>query len=469
MANRTAKKFTEYFMVATGNQAIRLSGDYQNAGTLVDVTSGQLGVIASDLGLHIGFGTYLNATNNPAGAAPNTPQDVPKIRILQGTPAAANNAAAYGWPSQDKGWVWTPDIIDGEVMSVSTALPPVPTNSSVVLHTIPTPLASKKYAIFPKLRSVRNDRDFGANVEQFAIDHTMPATLPTAPLDYLLQNLAYKINVMSRLNPSTVPAGNRNILAFALDTDGSGAGTAIGTLAIGSTITVMTFASGATLTVTMDAALLQTMNRWIADTATNITASTEIVNINLSTAGGGTQDADKLVLMGLDHTVPAVYNGIPFTKTRVEATVGDEWYTGATLPVLTEAVKPVEDANLGSFLKYVWEGRAFGQSGLTQLAGHSDGLVTALEYIDESARYTVTTIDWQHGLQVQGGHNHEFQSRVWILLPASFTGANVTAGLTAATTATTTVSGLNTVLGTWLASSAGVKYLGAATAAAPFV
>lgn len=463
---RTNLKFTEYFFVGSGNQALRVAGDYQNAGNLVDITDGQLGIIAAGK-THLTYGTYLNTTNNPAGSGANTAANVPSIKVISGTPAAANNAAAYGWPSQDKGFLLSPFINANEVMSVSTSLPPIPTNSSVIVHAIPTVVASKVYSLFPRLRSVKKDRDYGDNLDTFPASYTSPATLPADPTDLVLQNLASQINRSSKLSPISFPRGTKEVVAFVIDTAGTGSGTTIGTLAIGSTVTVQTN-TGGNMVITVDAAFLQTMNRWIADTATAITATSKIVNINLTTAGDATHDGTMLVVMGLDHASAAVYDGIHAKKVRVELTLGGEWYTGATKPTVTEAVPAVEDFNMGSSLIARFNERAFGQSGLTQLAGHSDSLLTTPHYIVAGQRYTVTVIDYQT-IDRMLENESEHQTRLWILLPASFTGANVTAGLTAATTATTTVTNLNAIFGAWLASNTGVKYLGAATAAAPFV
>ena len=105
---RTNKKYLEYFFVGSGDQNLLLTGNFIGTDASTNLADGQLAVICADPSLaHLNYGDVLNTTNDVAGSAANTAAEVPVIRIVQGTPAAANNSAAYGWHQgpNDKGWV----------------------------------------------------------------------------------------------------------------------------------------------------------------------------------------------------------------------------------------------------------------------------------------------------------------------------------------------------------------------------
>lgn len=458
----TDKRVNEYFVVAKGNQALKKTGKLQTTGQSVNIADGQLGIICAANGLHIDYGEFLGTTNNPAGSAPNTANDVPVIKIVQGTPANSNNSKAHGWPAQDEGFKSTPYLRASSLLAVATALPDVPTFNSVVLTPTSTVQPSAEYKLYLTLRSTRTLRDYGRNENQFTANVVTPSVLPTSPVDYLLQHLASRVNINSRLFGSRF-AGNKNVVALCFNISGAGSGTTIGSLTVGSVVTIQT--SGSPIQITLDEAWVQTLNKLIANTS--LTATSKLVAINTSTAGNAS-DADMLVVVGLDEEESFVYSGIPFTKTQVKLAVAGQFTEDPTLPTVSTGSVAVEDANSGKFLKYVFEKNAFGQSGLTQLAGYSDYLVLAPSYIEEDKRYTVTTLDFENTQEVFGGLGHKFPLRVFILLPAQFTGTDVSTGFTASTTATNTVTDLNAILQPWLASIPNVRYNGQATVTAPF-
>lgn len=286
MATRSNKKYQEFFLVASGNQSFVTSGNISTTSNSVNIADGQLGVVVAEPGpAHLSVGDFLNTTNNPAGSAANTASDVPAIKIVQGTPKSANNAGVQGWHYEDVGLNESCIIRAGEVKSFTGVLYRIPEYSAVIVDAFGTPVDDTEYAIYPSLYSVRKDRDFGRNPDQLSIVHNTGTQTATDKKDVLAQNLLFKLNLRSQLIDGYTPSwqatsGNKQILGFALNLGGAAGGTALGTIAEGDEIPVMV-RDGVTINFTADAAFLETVNSWIAN-STNITASTTIMPINLS-------------------------------------------------------------------------------------------------------------------------------------------------------------------------------------------
>lgn len=297
---RTNQKFSEVFLVATGNQAMAKSGNISNAGTSVNIADGQLGVIAATSAQpHLNSGDFLGGSNNPAGSAANTSSDVPAIRIIQGTPSSADTSQLYGWPYENPAFVKSPIIRRNTVKSFTAQVAATPVLSSTVFSGLvdANVLSSKEYSAFLEFRSRRNDRDFGANVEQLPVVITTPdftAVTVDSKLDWLITQMSHNLNLNSKLYNSPTGRGNKNMVAFAINTTG-GDGTVIGTLQVGDSLPY--FKVGATTySTTVTKAMLETFNQMIANST--ITASSTVEVVDVTTAGDGTLATGTLTTTG---------------------------------------------------------------------------------------------------------------------------------------------------------------------------
>lgn len=584
MAKRINEKYREVFIVGTGNQTGATTGNISGATAAVNIASGQIGVIAATNDqAHLAAGAFLSATNNPAGAAANTAQDVPAIQIVQGTPNSADTSQLVGWFNEDPSFVRSGVIRAGSVRSFTAQLYALPVLSSVQFSGLTDAQVSsvKDYGVYTELRSRRNDRDFGANVEQVPVTFTTPdytVTTVDSEVDHLITNLVYGINQQSRLWKDAYSRGNRNLVALAINT-GGGNGTALGTVALGDAIPFAKTSNDTTLSITVDRPLLNTLAE-IIDNSAEITTTSTVEVVDLDTAGNGelaqgvitvtgnftandevtigaitykfvatpsaaydvdlggtaavsltnlyaainasgtagteyaagtlvnaqaeavavtattltvrakasyatgaatnaivlTEDTDGggtfsvsglgtltngadtnkdvFVVIGLQGTLSNAHDGIAEVNTRVDVEFGDQFQV-APKPTKTILTNSFEGYGQGRKMRVRYDRRAFGFTGTQQLAGHSDELILAPNYIDTSTNYSAFIIDYYDTTETLTV-SPQFQKRVWILLPATDDAATTDAdtGITPSTSASNAVTTLQAVLKPWLATAA---------------
>lgn len=453
MLRKTSKPMQEYFLVATGNQAFPTSGAAYNTGSSMNLANGQLGVIRPELG------TFIDGTNDAVS------NGVLAIQILQGTSKSANMSSVVGWTGlETPECVKSPVIPANSILQVTTKLPVIGTYGSLAYTSLSAPTADTSYSLNVKLRSVRKDKTFGGNVEQLSSVYVSGSTAPTQAV--VLSNLVTKLNQYSKANnlvpPHKYMGNRRHVVAFGIDTDGSGSGQAIGTLAINNTISVMTDGVN-TMTITVTKEMIQTLKAWI-DSAP-YAATAEIVNV--STASTGSSDVDSIIVMGLDHSEAIAYDDTAQVRVDVSGTT-ITWPDGTYTETILSS--PIETTGTGRAYKIQFQDRAFGQKGNEQLAGFTDTIIYPFETIDETALYTATAIDFTTEEAVNNDVSHQ-NERVWILVPATDNSGSATGatGVTTSTNAATTVSSLNTILGAWLLSNTKFTTNGAATQSTLFV
>ena len=448
---KTSKPTQEYFLVATGNQSMRTSGAAYGTSNAMNLTSGQLGVIRPELG------TYIDGTDDLVS------NGVLKIQIFQGSSKSANMSSVIGWTGLETPECFkSPVIPANSILQVTTKLPVIGTYGSLLYSGLSAPTSDTKYALNIKLRSVRKDKTFGGNVEQLSSQYTSGITAPTQAT--VLSNLITKLNVYSKANnlipPHKYMGNRRHVVAFGIDTAGTGSGTAIGGLSAGSSINVMTDGTS-TMSMTLTKEMIQTLKGWIGKAS--LTGSSKIVNV--STSAAGSSNVDSIIVMGLDHSEAVVYDDVFQYRVDVSGTTitwPDGTYTETTL------TSPVESTGTGRAYKIQFQDRAFGQEGNTQLAGFTDTIIYPVEAIDETISYTATAIDFTTEESINNDISHQ-NVRVWILLPATDDNNTSSNGITTSTSASTTVTALNTILGAWLLSNDKFTINGAASSSALFL
>lgn len=551
MKERVGKPYQEYILVATGNQAMAKSGNLKGTGATVNILSGQLGIVSAVAGNSVkDFNDFLTGSE--------TALTVPIVQFVQGTPASADNANAYGWPSQDNGVVRTCKVRGEDVVSVFARHYQIPTHSSVLVSAMSEPADDTNYSIYVIQNSKRYGRTHLNNKVSSTVFNTGTMTA-TVKKDWMLQNLLLKLN----LNSKKV-LGNDDFVALALNLGGSANGTPIGAVALGDTIPFLVY-GGVTYNLVADRALIQTIYRWITDNSA-ITSATTIEPINLSTAGskvaatgtititdytalstdtvtvdgnalvegtdfdaetsndvtatnlaavidaisgisasasgavititadtagaagnaitlaytdGGTAgltlsgatlsggddtNVDGIMIMGLAHDLPQLYDGLPNDMVNVGKSEFGHGFTTDPLFTYAKACGAREPLQCGRFLKKRYDERAFGQTGLTSLNGPADTLLQAPKYIDADTNYTMISIDC-----VTKDKAMDQQYRITLLIPGTDDGASATgaSGITVTTNASNTETDLNSILDAWVDAVAGVQYLGQAVSGTP--
>ena len=584
MAQRTNEKHREVFLVATGNQAMLKTGNISGSGSATNIASGQLGVIAAtNLQAHLNAGDLLTSTNNPAGSAANTASDVPAIQIVQGTPNSADTSNLMGWFNEDPNFVKSSVIKANTVRSFTAQVYALPVLSTTQFSglTDANILSVKDYITHIELRSRRNDRDYGANVEMLNYNVTTPdfsTVTVDSKLDYLISHMVNGLNTRSRLWKDTDGWGNKNFVVLGINSSG-GNGTALGTIALNDSIPFAKTGNDTTLSLTVDRPMLNTLANVIDNSSVLSTSSTiEIVDLDTAgngelavgtltttgnftandevtigaitykfvaspsaaydvdlggtaaaslanlyaainasgtagteyaagtlantqvdaiattattltvrakntttysgtagnaivftedTDGGGTwslsgsgtltggldTNKDVMLFIGLKGTRAAGHDGIAETGTRLDVEFGEQFQV-APKPTKTSLTNNFEGYGDGTLLRVRYDRRAFGVTGTQQLAGHSDELILAPNYVDSSTNYSVFIIDHYDQAETLTVRP-QFQKRVYILLPATddAAGTDADTGITPSTSASNTVSDLQAILKPWLATA----------------
>ena len=268
----------------------------------VELDSGELGVFdASGQGTNT-INTSVDATNASGS---------PKVFLAQGTPFSASPLSAVGPADQVSNQ--TQAIPASAVKSVTYQPATTGVLSGWSIEDINAD-SNTEYSFSVAFRSRIKDRNYTQTALEVAQVNfpTGDLSVFTSAEDYLVQNLVAQANTFSKLVSTNGRVGNRDMVAFAINTDGTAsAGTAISSIVAGSTTV-----NGVVITAEMEVALdnVGTASGWTLSTA-------KVVPVNLATAGDGTTaKADAIVVLGLNRDLAVGYDRIDQVKTRI--TVG---------------------------------------------------------------------------------------------------------------------------------------------------
>ncbi len=419
---RTNKLHTETIFVPTTNQAVKATGNIgSGATTAMNIASGQLGIISVDHDSATrAYGDFLQA-GDVAG-------DVAAVKIVMGNSVSANTQNVNPFlPQKSRPFLESPIIHKDNVRSFSARLSALPTYDAKVFTGFTTPEDLTLYKMYAEMRSRRNDRDYGQNVDTVPVTYTTPDYTNTAsitqPVAHLLQQVAHKFNLNSKAvstSPNWQNKGQKPAVALAVDVSG-GSGVALGTIDCGTSISVMTTTVNgvtSTSTIVADQTMVETVRQLIANTT--LTAASTVEVINITTAGqASTPAVDALIVMGLDNELAHAYDDIYSTKVRVDVELGEAFQ----LQSITEAKgsDAFDGYGKGRQWRIQYDARAFGQKSLYDLTGHKDTtLDISLENLDETKEYTAYVLDvydTEETLTTQGLS----QKRIVILLESSCT------------------------------------------------
>lgn len=312
------RRVMENFLVATGDQAV-----YNTAGAtnhINNTTTGAVRLASGQLGFFSGSDLGSVALNIATDTTP-TVTEAPVLYIAQGTAdSAAPGASTAAYPLFSRPFERSGDIHGNNGLLVTKQAYQAPTHSIWTIGDVGAVatgainvLDNTEYAFSISFYSTWLDaRMHGSmNTNVFVPSYVTPnytALGTTNPLDHLIKNLVYNINVNSAaVHPVPEPKKKAEpVVAFALDLSGT-VGTAIAGLSAGN-LAVYTDTTGAkSITLT-------------AEQVTNIQAAfpagSSIINVDLSTAGTLANQADAIAIMGWDRDL--VYDDkLPQVKTRV--------------------------------------------------------------------------------------------------------------------------------------------------------
>ena len=403
---RTNKPFQEHWFVPSG--AMKRTGDLAATGNSVNLNDAELAVMSADP-----WSATRSAGNFLVGG--ETATQVNRVQLVQGTSKSADTSYHLGFDGLVEGpFLISPEIKRGEITSVYCELEPVGSYSCELFSSLPAPVIASTYRILPVLKSVRNDRDFTHNEDILGpIEVVTDATaIPGDDTDWVILSLLDKFNLYSKHVVNPVPtkvSGNKPMMGFALDISG-GAGTALGTLAVGDTIDFVTYNS-VTTSWTVDADFLATVNNLITNTA--VTASTTVEVIDVTAAGSSA--ADAFVLFGTDDAMGIAHDDIYGTKVTMNAELEGAFLDTNNVPLYTKTAGSgaSEDQASARILQIRFDNNGRLQVN-NSIAGHTDTLIQAPSYIDASKSYNAQIIDLYNVDAISNTGIHH-QTRIWIL------------------------------------------------------
>jgi len=292
MLAKNQKRAVESILVADGNQALATGGQPIIDSAGYNVANEQLAVFSQS-----STGTLDKGEILTAGA---TVQDAPVIAIAQGTPFSGTlgSSAVQGVPDVN---VLKSNPIDGRyVLSVNKSAYVAPRASAWTLGGATTaaivPLDNTVFGVNIAYRSHREDYLFSKHIVQAKTvtyntpDYTALGTV--SPTDQLVQNMVSEINKQSNGVKTNGYNGNFPFIALAVDFDGSsGLGLQFSALTTG---TALPAGYGGYVT---DAQLRAALTEVVTNNS-DITGSSEIVPINLATAGAAA-NSDAILIVSL--------------------------------------------------------------------------------------------------------------------------------------------------------------------------
>ena len=435
MIHQNSKRSVENFLVCTGDQSLVAGGTALNtpATGAVNVPSGALGVF--NVASSGGTVAYLETL-----AATETIADAPAIQIIQGNENSANPRGATALHPLSVRPYEASGIINGYNRIVATKQVAVaPTHSTWIIGDASTggitALDNTEYMMKIAYRGRINDEYYSSEgTASFTPKFVTPdyTTLGTAaPVDHLIQNLAWDINRNSRIFVGTsLRSGKEPIVAIAVDTVGS-TGVVANTTTAGTVLPVVTTTLG-NQSITLTAAMATSIQNALS--AAGLPATSRLLNVNLTTAGTTTGgEADALLIMALDRPL-SFEDRIPQVKIRLDI--------GLIKGFDSDVVDHVEH-------EQAFEGRGQGRAlDLLYRATHGQrkyNLDHTMDPIPEyaspvvtTASYTVYNIQHINVAQVDTGNIVESPQRELILVPAA---------------SSTTIGEIDALLGPWIASA----------------
>lgn len=200
------------YLVVTGDQALA-SGSLVTAGTNFNIANGQLGLLSWDATSSVkARGTFL--------ASGDDSSEVQAVRLVVGTPVSANTQLADVWGVSDSALIHSGVIYKNSITSIAVKKAVLPVFGAQAITNFTAPVNNVQYDLYVKLDSVRYDREY-STMNDNVIHASAPvvnftALSTTSPLDYVLENLAYTLNLSSKAVSAPVKGirGNKSYVVL---------------------------------------------------------------------------------------------------------------------------------------------------------------------------------------------------------------------------------------------------------------
>lgn len=465
-SNKNQAAAIETFVVAASNSTIA-TGDLGQAGNALPITTRQLGIVSVDPDGLRRPGVMLTAGD--------TASQVKAVEIIQGTPNSTNLSAVNAFGIGHKAIVRSGVIRKDRIRSIATYKYEFPQFSMWYLRTVSGIVANQRYYVNITMEGERIDTTHGMNREVIREVFKTPASLTGITADDLvLQNLGLSINKLSKfVNSNTGFAGTKPIIAFGVKANATTETNDIEDISVGSGITGAALASHAfarysvagtthSCTYTPDAVFVNSLNKAIGSVAALGTAN--IIELG-SVSPGSAGTIDGLLIVAFREDTIAAYDDIKEQSIRLDVNFGCEF--GATQPTytLSHVCKPFEGTNSGRQLDLKYKDRAAQQIfNLQNWPVNGKPYPVPESYIDPATNYQVTVIEyWDSDNKLV--NDSDTVGFVYICVPVTITNSTASAGHTVTTA---TVTNLETTIGAWLRSNAGVEYKGLADSTTVF-
>jgi hypothetical protein len=446
---------SETWLIASGNQGLASGTLFPASGSSSSIAAGQLGIVNWDNGSHLAKGTFLTATNNAAGTGVNTKTSVGAIKLIQGTANSANFSGldalsnVYSEPSYIASQIiYGDDKIEfvGTASNVGRRSAFV-AGAAVAGTTSIFPVDDTEFTMHVAFHSTRRNKIFGTrNTDMVTLSTLTPTfadiglTTKASKVDWIIQNLVFDSALRSgAVNLVDYPgANNKPFVAFAVDLDGGGTGTALSAIVAGTPFNFVT-KNGVTYSYTPDAQFVATITESIANSS--LLTTSEIGVVDLSTAGAQLHDA--ILVVALDENINGVVTDKEVRqKVRLQVSMNKAMYQASNNTYLVESSRYIDPQGVGRNLQIMYSDRAKKQVWSEQEFGTTREFLTSPDYINEAGTYNMFTIYSDRNWVTDEGRTEHRGDVTTILIPST------TAGVGSATT----VTALNTVLQPWLDS-----------------
>lgn len=462
-SKRTNKRQAEMVKILVGSSdtALQSTGTLAATDTTVNIANGKLGMLSWDF----------NSSAEPLGDwCPNTATaaNVAAVKLIQGTPLSSQIHLVSPWETGDPAFVESAIIRRDKLQGFSTSFYD-PGNYSIQSYTdFPTFTASTSYGAYAYQYSVRDDRDWSDN-DNVAFESVTSPAAATNLNDWVIKNLAYKLNRRSRISGvsnTALPFGNKDFFVLAINTLG-GTGTAIGTLTCGTVIPVQTDGTN-TVNFVADRKLIAALARTIvahnanANVTAKITGTSTIELISLSTAGtvvagAGNAAANVLAIVGLEQVTAPFFDNIEQTQVQVDLNLTGGFRVGSSV---------VDKTTIGG-KEVVGSGRKWNifNSDTARLQTHTmqnqpfgEYFSEGYSYVDPTKNYNAFILEFFDTEETLTTVENS-PKKLIVLLEATNTCVTVATAVTnlattdpipSTTTATTLVASLEDIFGDWL-------------------
>ena len=441
--NNSQQPKTVTFLVPSAGTTLLATGNLfhaTNNGT--NLANQQLGIVSVGKGFTRAFNAMVQAGD--------TPTQAPLIKIVQGTPNSANFNNVSGFRYGHLPYVESATIDSSNPIHVTFRAAALGQFSAFAIGDVGSAVSAipetdeASYIVHVTFDGVRQNKvnsqmDYdGIDITFKSPDYTALSSIYTDPRDHIVQNLAFRFNSNSKyfnFHQLNLTA-KKPIIAFAINSAG-GSGTALSTITATSSVPVLS-TNGSTYSYASSAEFVSTIASWIAAGTNNITGSSTIETINLSTAGTSSGlGTDVLILMALDETLAAALD--EETSVKVQLRVGIE-NALTTFVAKNEISRGFEGQGKGRDFMIQWKRWHRPHIYSLQRFEIEYYQLPIPDYIDDTASYNAIIIEHYEQDYIPYSGVKTVTHVTIILIPATSSG----------TGNATTVASLNAVLLPWL-------------------